>query len=207
MMINPPDHSCNVTYFINNQPQQFINYSVVLQIMPAAASNWTRSYSNNSNNHHEIFAFVIPTLLTLVQMRYPAVDLFQTHPTAITILLSSLLAYCFAFSLGNHSLEYWCRMAMLVFGSLSVASLLWLLFLPHSSSYLILCVLLLLLVVVLSLKRLVNRKLWQRISQELRAAQNCISQRACPILPVTSMNVSHSHRPTIFSNVIVSHIE
>ncbi|CAL8121933.1 unnamed protein product [Prunus armeniaca] len=81
-MINPPDHSCNVTYFINNQPQQYMNYSVVLQIVPAAASNWTRSYSNNSNHHHEIFAFVIPTLLTLVQMRYPAVDLFQTHPTA-----------------------------------------------------------------------------------------------------------------------------
>ncbi|CAL8121907.1 unnamed protein product [Prunus armeniaca] len=98
MMINP-DRSCNVTYIINNQPQYFMNYSVVLQIMPDA-SNSTTSYSS-CYNHQDIFAFTIPTLLTLVQMRYPAVDLFRTHPTALTILLSGLVAYCFA------SLQFW----------------------------------------------------------------------------------------------------
>ncbi|CAL8121935.1 unnamed protein product [Prunus armeniaca] len=184
MMINPV-HGCSVTYFINNQPQYFMNYSVVLQIMPAA-SNSTMSYSIGYN-HHDIFAFIIPTLLTLVQMRFPALDLFQTHPTAITVLLSSLLAYCFAFSFGVHAYE-WSRMAMLVFGSLSVASLLWLLFFPHYYSYLILCVLLLP-VAVLGFDRVV-RKLWLSIHQELRAAQNLISRRACPLLPMTSMNVS-----------------
>ncbi|KAI5345267.1 hypothetical protein L3X38_013144 [Prunus dulcis] len=195
MMINPDHDTCNVTYFINNQPHYLMNYSVVQQIMPAAT---------NYNRHaHDIFAFVIPTLLTLVQMRYPAQLLFQTHPTAITVFISSLLAYCFfAFRFGGHAYK-WCRMAMLVFGSLSVATLLWLLFFTHHYSYLILCVLFLP-VEGLGLDRLV-RKLWQRIRQELRGAQNSISQRACPLLPVTSVNMLH--RPIRFSSVIVSHIE
>ncbi|PQQ17276.1 hypothetical protein Pyn_39341 [Prunus yedoensis var. nudiflora] len=142
-MMNPV-HSCNVTYFINNQPQYFVKYSVAVQIMPAA-SNSTTSYSIGYN-HHDIFAFMIPTLLTLVQMRSPAVEhLFQTHPTAITVFLSSLLAYCFAFSFGVHAYK-WSRKAMLVFGSLSVASLLWILLVPYSSSYLTFCFLLLLVV-------------------------------------------------------------
>ncbi|PQM42858.1 hypothetical protein Pyn_08073 [Prunus yedoensis var. nudiflora] len=199
MMINP-DHSCNVTYIINNQLQFFMNYSVVLQIMPAA-SNSTTSYSS-CYNHHHIFAFTIPTLLTLVQMRYPAVDLFQTHPTALTILLSGLVAYCFAFSFGDHA-NKWSRKTMLVFGSLSVASLLWILFFPHSSSYLTLSFLLLL-VAVLGFDRLI-RKLWQSIHQELRVAQNRISRRACPLLPMTSMNVSH--RQTLWSSVILSRLD
>ncbi|KAI5345271.1 hypothetical protein L3X38_013148 [Prunus dulcis] len=118
-MINPI-HSCNVTYFINNQPQYFMNYSVVLQIMPAA-SNSTTAYSVGYY-HHEIFAFMIPTLLTLVQMRFPALDLFQTHPTAVTVLLSSLLAYCFAFGFGVHAYE-WSRMAMLLSCFTLVASI------------------------------------------------------------------------------------
>ncbi|CAL2241276.1 unnamed protein product [Prunus armeniaca] len=189
-MINPDHDSCNVTYFINNQPRYLMNYSVVLQRMPAA---W------NYNRHaHDMFAFVIPTLLTLVQMRFPAEVLFRTHPTAVTVFISSLLAYCFAFSFGGHAYK-WCRMAMLVFGSLSTATLLWLLFFTHYYSYLILCVLFLP-VAGLGLDRLVL-KLWQ----ELRRAQNSISQRACPPLPVTSVNMLH--RPTRFSSVIDSHIE
>ncbi|KAL6290029.1 hypothetical protein ACE6H2_007539 [Prunus campanulata] len=163
-------------------------------MMPAA--------SNYNLHAHDIFAFVIPTLLALVQMRYPPEDLFQTHPTSITVFISSFLAYCFAFSFGGHAYK-WCHMAMHVFGSLSAAILLWLLFFPHYYSYLILCVLSLP-VAGLGLDRLV-RKLWQRIRQELRGAQNSISQRACPLLPVTSMNMLH--RPTLFSSVIVSHIE
>ncbi|KAH0980478.1 hypothetical protein GBA52_007655, partial [Prunus armeniaca] len=65
----------------------------------------------------------------------------------------------------------------------------WILFFSHSSSYLTLCFLLLL-VVVLGFDRLI-RKLWQSIHQELRVAQIRISRRACPLLPMTSMNVSH----------------
>ncbi|PQQ05150.1 hypothetical protein Pyn_16206 [Prunus yedoensis var. nudiflora] len=121
MMSNPDHHSCNVTYFINNQPHYLMNYSVVLQMMPAA--------SNYNLHAHDIFAFVIPTLLALVQMRYPPEDLFQTHPTSITVFISSFLAYCFAFSFGGHAYK-WCHMAMHVFGSLSAAILLWLLFFP-----------------------------------------------------------------------------
>ncbi|KAL6290022.1 hypothetical protein ACE6H2_007532 [Prunus campanulata] len=200
MMINPV-RSCNVTYFIINQPQYFMNYSVVLQIMPAA-SNSTTSYSIGYN-HHEIFAFMIPTLLTLVQMRFPAVDLFQTHPTAIRVLLSSLLAYCFAFSFGGHAYK-WYRMAMLVFGSLSVATLLWLLFFPHYYSYYLMLCVLSLPVAGLGLDRLVL-KLWQRIRQELGRAQNRISRRACPLLPMTSMNVPH--RQTLWSSVILSRLD
>ncbi|VVA40257.1 PREDICTED: PRUPE_2G179900, partial [Prunus dulcis] len=151
--------------------------------MPAA-SNSTTSYSS-CYNHYDIFAFTIPTLLTLVQMRYPDVDLFRTLLTPLTILLSGLVAYCFAFSFGDHA-NKWSRKAMLVFGSLSVASLLWILFFSHYSSYLTLCFLLLL-VVVLGFDRLIQ-KLWQSIHQESRVAQNRISQRACLLLPMTSMN-------------------
>ncbi|VVA40251.1 PREDICTED: L484_002648 [Prunus dulcis] len=49
---------------------------------------------------HAILAFIIPVLLTLVQIRYPAdQDLFQAHPTAMKVLLSCLLAYCLAFGI------------------------------------------------------------------------------------------------------------
>ncbi|CAL9006853.1 unnamed protein product [Prunus brigantina] len=69
---------------------------------------------------------------------------------------------------------------MMVFGFLSVASLLCLLFIPNYSN-LTLCIFLLLLLVALGLNRLV-RRLWQHI----RTAQN--RGRTCPLLPLTLMD-------------------
>ncbi|KAL6290028.1 hypothetical protein ACE6H2_007538 [Prunus campanulata] len=141
-----------------------------------------KSLARNSNHRaHDILAFIIPILLTFVQIRYLAdrQDLFQTHPLTMMVMLSSLLAHCFAFSLlirlsGSGTRMYnCCRMAMMVLGFLSVVSLLCLLFIPNCSN-LILCILLLL-VVMLGLNRLV-RRLWQHI----RTAQN--RGRTCPLL-------------------------
>ncbi|KAM1019055.1 hypothetical protein ACFX13_041202 [Malus domestica] len=140
----------NVMYF-KNQQQLFVYVNVA-----AALTNHCQAHRNN------ILAFAISTILTLVQMRYPQQDLFQTNPTLTMITMSSVLAYCFAFTLIEllllftsrdtatiststyHLTICWCRMAMMVFGSISVASLLWLLLFHHPSSwgpvmYLILC--------------------------------------------------------------------
>ncbi|KAK9910802.1 hypothetical protein M0R45_034746 [Rubus argutus] len=118
-MINPHfNHSDNV-HFINSV--QFINFA------PAAASTYDR--------YHDIVAFTIPVLLTFVQIRFPSEDLFQTHPITIIVVLCSLLAYSLAFAFSVlvryfHRYDYsrkWCCMAMVLFGSVSVASLVWLL--------------------------------------------------------------------------------
>ncbi|KAM1027791.1 hypothetical protein FF1_040480 [Malus domestica] len=136
-------------YFSNNH--LFVDVNVA-----ALQANRRHAHRNN------ILAFVIPTILTLVQMRYPQQDLLQTNPTLTIITISSVLAYCFAFALlellllftssdtatsntsTNELIICWCRTAMMVFGSVSVASLLWLLLFHHPRSwgpvmYLILC--------------------------------------------------------------------
>ncbi|CAL8121861.1 unnamed protein product [Prunus armeniaca] len=79
----------------------------------------------NTLYDHDILAFIIPTLLSLVQIIYPAYqDLFRTHPMAMSVVRSSLLAYCLAFSLWVLSIRhyarrqnlayahFWCPMAM-----------------------------------------------------------------------------------------------
>lgn len=117
-MINPNFNHAEY-YFINNV--QFINFA------PAAASTY--------DGYHDIVAFTIPILFTFVQVRFPSEDLFQTHPITITVVLSSLLSYSLAFAFSVlvsyfHRYDYsrkWCCMAMVLFGSVSVASLIWLL--------------------------------------------------------------------------------
>ncbi|CAB4300090.1 unnamed protein product [Prunus armeniaca] len=101
----------------------------------------------NTLYDHDILAFIIPTLLSLVQIICPAdQDLFRTHPMAMSVVRSSLLAYCLAFSLWVLSIRhyargqnlayahFWCPMAMRLFGSVSVTSLLYILF-PHDPSW------------------------------------------------------------------------
>ncbi|ONI21627.1 hypothetical protein PRUPE_2G076600 [Prunus persica] len=121
-----------------------VNHFYVLNIGMNINHNFNVIYLFNNLNlqlrntlyDHDILAFIIPTLLTLVQIRYPAdQDLFQTHPMSMSVVLSSLLAYCLAFSLWVLSIRhyargqnlayahFWCPMAMRLFGSASVTSL------------------------------------------------------------------------------------
>lgn len=124
---------CNVTVCFINMNLQFMNRS--------------SSFCSMHSNHHDIVMFVVSILLTLVQIRFPSENLFHTHHKTMVVVMSSLLIYCLAFGVisrndtifshrfGNS--EYnWCCMAMVVFASVSVASLLSLLFphFPHSSS-------------------------------------------------------------------------
>lgn len=138
-------------YFSNNQQQLVVYVNVA-----APLTNPRHAHRNNT------LSFAISTILTLVQMSYPQQDLFQTNPTLTMITMSSVLAYCFAFTLLELLLLFtsrdtatsststydlaicWCRTAMMGFGSVSVASLLWLLLFHHPRSwgpvmYLILC--------------------------------------------------------------------
>ncbi|KAL6290019.1 hypothetical protein ACE6H2_007529 [Prunus campanulata] len=148
-----PHSSTNVVimqqyYYISNQ-QLFINFAAQQPTLLQASTTSSRHHGKENN----ILAFTIPTILTLVQLRYAQEDLFQTHPIIMTVVLSSVLAYCLAFSLLGllllvmklaiistdefDSYEYiykWCQIIMTLFGSLSVASLLWLLLFSHSSS-------------------------------------------------------------------------
>ncbi|KAB2595379.1 hypothetical protein D8674_030829 [Pyrus ussuriensis x Pyrus communis] len=78
----------NVMYFSNNQQQLFVHVNV-------AAPQINRRNGRRNN----ILAFAILTILTLLQMRYPQQDLFQTYPTLTMITMSSVLAYCIAFTL------------------------------------------------------------------------------------------------------------
>ncbi|KAL6290020.1 hypothetical protein ACE6H2_007530 [Prunus campanulata] len=132
-----------------------VNHFYVLNIGLNINPNFNVIYLFNNLNlrlrntlyDHDILAFIIPTLLTLVQIRYPAdQDLFQTHSMAMSVVLSSLLAYCLSFCLWvlsirhyargqNHAYaHFWCPMAMGLFGSVSVTSLLYILY-PHDPSW------------------------------------------------------------------------
>ncbi|VVA40253.1 PREDICTED: PRUPE_2G142700 [Prunus dulcis] len=118
-----------INSFSHGRRQQsagFVNV-VAVQVMSAAP---------RTSDHHVIFAVIIPLLLTLVLIRYPAEDLFQTHLITTILVMSSSRAYCLAFGLWvliiRHNLPrpqihayayFWCRMAMKVFGSVSLTSL------------------------------------------------------------------------------------
>ncbi|KAL6290085.1 hypothetical protein ACE6H2_007595 [Prunus campanulata] len=212
-IINP--HSSNFVirqHFINNQHFFFINFAARPPTLPEASTTSKRHHGKNNN----ILAFTIPTILTLVQMRYAQEDLFKTHRIIMMVVLSSVLGYCLAFSLlglllllmkfsvisdehdQSHAYIYkWCHVTMMLFGSVSVASLLWLLLFPHSSScrlviYLISC-LLLLLVVLLSLAS----KLVPAVAKFLSPAgrgQNHV-RRASPLLPLSTTPTGPGDRP------------
>ncbi|PQM42856.1 hypothetical protein Pyn_08071 [Prunus yedoensis var. nudiflora] len=134
-------------HFINNQHFFFINFAARPPTLLEASTTSKRHHGKNNT----ILAFTIPMILTLVQMRYGQEDLFKTHRIIMMVVLFSVLGYCLAFSfLGlllllmklsvisdehdqSHAYIYkWCHVTMMLFGSISVASLLWLLLFPHS---------------------------------------------------------------------------
>ncbi|KAB2595378.1 hypothetical protein D8674_030828 [Pyrus ussuriensis x Pyrus communis] len=180
----------NVWYFSNNH--LFVNVNV-------AAPQANRRHAHRNN----IIAFLIPTILTLVQMRYPQQNLFQTNPTLTMISMWSVLAYCFAYSLLELLLLFtsrdtatyststydiatclW-RTAMMVFGSVSVASLLWLLLFHSPRSwepvmYMILC---LAFPVVVHLARKAVLPMRNLLSEQGRG-------RSTSLLPLTTMDLS-----------------
>ncbi|PQQ02214.1 hypothetical protein Pyn_34694 [Prunus yedoensis var. nudiflora] len=95
--------------------------------------------------------------MTLVQMRFPDEHLFHTHPLLMMLTLCSFVVYSLAFSLellvlrvsGTHHDDICPRNWSIMSGSLCLASLLGVLFSPHSSSWpwlpMLLCLLLLML--------------------------------------------------------------
>lgn len=205
-IMNP--HSSNTAkvcvqyYFITNQ-QLFINFAAQQPTLLQASTTSSRHHGKKNN----ILAFTIPTILTLVQLRYTEEDLFKKHPIIMMVVLSSALAYCLAFSLlgllrlflklaiisSNEfdSYEYiykWCQIIMMLFGSLSVASVLWLLFFSHSSScsplfYLTLCFLFLLLLLGLASK--LPPAVTKFLSPAFIRGQNRV-ERTSPLLPLSS---------------------
>ncbi|KAF7138416.1 hypothetical protein RHSIM_Rhsim07G0111400 [Rhododendron simsii] len=76
---------------------------------------------------HNVLAFIVPVLLSLLQIKYQGnkISPFETHPISMEISVASLLFYC----LGYHAKSRWPTYAlvvsrgMVVFGSLSVVSL------------------------------------------------------------------------------------
>ncbi|KAI5345274.1 hypothetical protein L3X38_013151 [Prunus dulcis] len=142
MNISPRNSSSAVICYINHQ-QLFINFAAQQQ-----------QTSNRRHGNKSILPFTISMILTLVQMRYGQEDLFETHHFLMVVVLSSVLTYCLASLLGRlllvmrpsvsagtasdehdcHAYTYkWCHIIMLLFGSLSVASLVWLLIFPYYS--------------------------------------------------------------------------
>lgn len=118
---NPIIHVINL-YFTNNNIsflQQFLNRS------------------STSNHPNDIVAYLIPIILTFVQIRYTSEDLFQTHPKTIAVFISSFSAYCLAFWFvsrshndGHRDARKYkrCCITLRVFGSVSITSLASLLF-------------------------------------------------------------------------------
>lgn len=147
--------------------------------------------SSTSNYPNDIVAFLIPIILTFVQIRYPSEDLFQTHPKTIAVFISSFSAYCLAFGVVSRSHSYGhrytrkykrCSMAGMAFGSISITSLASLLF-PKSwqPSLFFLWVGELLLVLAL-----LRKFRWRN--------------RMSPILPVTTRHLPRPTRTTIVNS-------
>ncbi|KAL6290026.1 hypothetical protein ACE6H2_007536 [Prunus campanulata] len=202
--ISPRSSSSVVICYINHQQLFIINFAAQQQ-----------QTSNHRHGKKNILAFTISTILTLVQMRYAQDDLFETHRFLMAVVLSSVLAYCLAFSLlgrlllvmrpgvnaGTASDEHdchaciykWCHIIMLLFGSLSVASLLWLLLFPHSSSwrpvlYLVLIFLFSLVVLVLASKLV--PAVGKFFSPVCRGQNR--GRRTSPLLPLSTVGLSQS---------------
>ena len=163
---NPNNHVLNM---------YFTNYNISLrQIL-------NRSSSTSIHPNDTVVAYLIPIILTFVQIRYTSEDLFQTHPKTIAVFISSFSAYCLAFWFVSRSpndglrdtRKYKrCCKARIVFGSVSITSLASLLF-PNSwqPSLFFLWVGELLLVLAL-----LRRIPWKQY-------------RMSPILPVTTMHL------------------
>ncbi|KAL6290027.1 hypothetical protein ACE6H2_007537 [Prunus campanulata] len=78
---------------INYNHQQLLIHFPAQETRPAAAASSTFMI------RHGIFAFTIPTAMSLVQMRYPNQNLFRTHPLLMMLMMCSVIAYSLAFIL------------------------------------------------------------------------------------------------------------
>ncbi|CAB4300088.1 unnamed protein product [Prunus armeniaca] len=199
-------HSSNVVimqHFIHNQHFFFVNFAAQPTTLFEASTTSKRHHGKNNT----ILAFTIPTILTLVQMRYAQEDLFRTHRIIMMVVCSSVLAYCLAFSLlglllllmklsvisdehdQSHAYIYkWCHVTVMLFGSISVASLLWLLLFPHSSSSRLEIYLILSLLVLLGLASKLVPAVAKFLSPVGRG-QNHV-RRASPLLPLNTVDLS-----------------
>lgn len=171
---------CNVTMCFISMNLQFMNRS---------------SSSSMHSDLHDIVSFVVSIVLTLIQIRYPSDNLFDKHHRTMVVVMSSLLIYCLAFGVlsrsdttfGDSTTEYnWCCIAMVVFGSVSVAALLSLLF-PHSKPLLYLLWVGQLLLVLGLLRKLALQLVTKTLSP--------LRMRRSRLLPVTSSDVS----PPVFN--------
>ncbi|CAL9007371.1 unnamed protein product [Prunus brigantina] len=93
--------------------------------------NLAKQVASTSTSTHAILAFIVPILLTFVEIKFPGSILsaspFETHPTLILVSIASLIAYCLAVGARLRFPTYartYSRFAMRFFGLLSVASLL-----------------------------------------------------------------------------------
>lgn len=180
-------HSNIIVNFINNNHHhQLLIHFPAQQAMPAAAPSTFMIC-------HGIFAFTIPTAMTLVQMRFPEEHLFDTHPLLMLLTMCSVIAYSLAFSLelllpgvnGTHQDDVCPRNWSTASGSLSLASLLGLLFSPPSSwpwLPVLLCFLLLMLLAFTP--KLVI------LSCFGREGLNSVWRTSSPLLPVSTMDFS-----------------
>ena len=107
---------------------------------PLAAGNFAHDSFINPRRkidaRHKIFAFIIPTLLGLLQIQSAGgitISLFQIHPVTTTACVFCLLGYYLVFMAWLRLPQYATQfsIAMAAFGSFSLASLVTLL-LPHS---------------------------------------------------------------------------
>ncbi|KAL7199443.1 hypothetical protein ACSBR2_021669 [Camellia fascicularis] len=54
---------------------------------------------HSSDSCHAVLAFILPLLLSLLQLKYQGnkdISPFDTHPTYVLVAIASLLLYCFA---------------------------------------------------------------------------------------------------------------
>ncbi|PQP91695.1 hypothetical protein Pyn_13724 [Prunus yedoensis var. nudiflora] len=137
--------------------------------------------------------------MTLVQMRFPDEHLFHTHPLLMMLTLCSIVVYSLAFSLellalrvsGTRHDDICPRNWSIMSGSLCLASLLGVLFSPHSSSWpwlpMLLCLLLLMLLAFApKLVALVSDLFsWFR-----QGGLNHVCKTSSPLLPLSIIDFS-----------------
>ncbi|VVA40256.1 PREDICTED: PRUPE_2G142700 [Prunus dulcis] len=186
-IINGHRSNIIVVNFINNH----YNHQHSLINFPAAASTTCIIY-------HGIFAFTIPTAISLVQMRFPDQHLFHKHPVTMTVILCSIITYSLAFSLEllllhQHSVsgtshdDVYPRNWSIAFGSLSLASVLGLLFSPPFSWRLWLPVLLcFLLLTLLAFAPKLVAPVGELFSRFHRGGNRLSRRTSSPLLPLSA---------------------
>ncbi|KAF7139597.1 hypothetical protein RHSIM_Rhsim07G0111200 [Rhododendron simsii] len=126
------------------------------------------------NSCHTVLAFVVPVLLSLLQIKYQGnqISPFDTHPISMVISVASLLLYC----LGYHAKSRWptyglvVSRGMVVLGSLSVVSLASILFPGSFGSVLYTFFVLFSAAELLKLLKWVRRKIMGMLPSQLTTA-------------------------------------